>query len=79
MTDKARTILSVSVGDDASMWCPTDHGAWCARYSPQNLNLYDAACIMDSYMYLVRECTKAEAWRRIKLMRTALEATGNAS
>ncbi len=31
-----------------------------------------AASINESYLYLIQECTKAEAWRRIKIIRAAL-------
>jgi phosphopantothenate synthetase len=35
-----------------------------------------AAGICESYLYLIHECTKEEAWRRIKILRAALETTG---
>jgi hypothetical protein len=68
----ARMTMTVRVGDDAQMCVPTELGAWCARYYPQYLQRFDASGVMASYLYLVLECTKAEAWRRIKLMRAAL-------
>lgn len=32
-----------------------------------------AAGVCESYLYLVKECTKEEAWRRIKILRAALK------
>jgi hypothetical protein len=33
-----------------------------------------AVGIMESYLFLIQECTKEEAWRRIKILRAALNA-----
>lgn len=30
---------------------------------------------LASFLYLIEECTKEEAWRRIKLMRAAIQST----
>jgi hypothetical protein len=34
-----------------------------------------AAGVLDSYLYLIEECTKEEAWRRIKILRHAMIVT----
>ena len=65
-------IVRVPVGDGAVMVAPTNAGAWRARYATHALNPYDAAEVMDSYLYLVCECSQKEAWRRLRLMRAAL-------
>lgn len=31
-----------------------------------------AVGVIESYLYLIQECTKEEAWRRIKILRKAL-------
>ena len=33
-----------------------------------------AASVVDSFEYLINNCTKEEAWRRIKIMRKAIRA-----
>ena len=33
-----------------------------------------AAGVLESYLHLITECTKEEAWRRIKLIRAAILA-----
>jgi hypothetical protein len=38
-----------------------------------------AASVLSSYLYLIQNCTKDEAWRRIKIMRASLSATAVAS
>ncbi len=43
------------------------------RYgTPDKTDHLGAASCLDSYAYLVLECTKVEVWRRIKLIRAAL-------
>ena len=59
----------VDVGGGAQMTFPV--GEFCnqMRYG-QNADTA-AASALDSYRYLVLECTKEEAWKRIKLIRKA--------
>lgn len=47
---------------------------WHLRYgaNPERLR-YVAAAALESYSYLIMECTKEEAWRRIKMMRAAIK------
>ena len=69
--------LTVDVGG-AAMTIPTDDWLWQLRYQrqePDRGTLADdrmlAAGVGDSFLYLIRECSKEEAWRRLKLMRAA--------
>ena len=71
-------IMNVDVGG-AHMIVPIDDWPWQLRYcrkEPDRGTKCDdrmlAAAICDSYLYLIEECTKEEAWRRIKLMRAAI-------
>lgn len=75
-----RTI-HVQLGDGAAMTLPTRDWLWQLRYQrpePARGNLCDdrmlAAGMGESYLYLIEECTKEEAWRRIKLLRTAIRS-----
>lgn len=72
-------ILNVDVGG-AHMTVPIGDWCWQLRYvnpEPDRGTVCGdrmlAASVMESYLYLIRECTRDEAWRRIKLMRRALE------
>lgn len=75
-------VLHVDVGDGANMSVPFGEWPWQLRYvrpEPTRSSIICddrmlAAGICESYLYLIQECTKAEAWRRIKLMRAALAA-----
>lgn len=62
--------LIVAVGGGAQMTCPTPRLDWRMRYGDKPALV--AASAIDSFEYLVRHCTKEEAWRRIKLMRQAM-------
>ena len=59
----------VDVGDGAQMTFPVGEFCHQMRYG-QNADIA-AASALDSYRYLVLECTKEEAWKRIKLIRKA--------
>jgi hypothetical protein len=79
MTDR---VMDVDVGDGATMTIPIDDWLWQLRYrrpEPARGTVADdrmlAAAVCDSFLYLIRECTKDEAWRRIKLLRAALTST----
>jgi hypothetical protein len=79
MTDRT---LHVEVGDGAVMTLPRGEWQWQLRYvrpEPARGTQCDdrmlAAGICESYLYLIQECTKDEAWRRIKILRAALETT----
>lgn len=56
----------------ATMTVPTNEDRWQARYEPTSLNMLSVASAMDSYAYLLFECTREEAWRRIKNIRSAM-------
>lgn len=77
--DGCDRVGHIEVGDGAVMSVPVGDWLWQLRYArpePDRGNRCDdrmlAASVIESYMYLVKECTKKEAWRRIKIMRTAL-------
>jgi len=82
---KPDRVMSVPVGDGAVMTLPTSEWLWQLRYvrpEPSRGNLCDdrmlAAGLGESYLYLIEECTKEEAWRRIKILRAALQASRGA-
>jgi hypothetical protein len=82
LTDRT---LHVDVGDGAFMTLPRPDWLWPlihTRPEPDRGTHCDdrmlAAGVLQSYLYLVQSCTKEEAWRRIKLMRAALDANSNA-
>lgn len=75
----ADRVISVDLGGGAATMVPIPDWSWSLRYvrpEPQRGTLCDdrmlAAGVCESYLYLIQECTKEEAWRRIKLMRAAL-------
>lgn len=59
----------VAMGKGAFMQFPTDQLAYQTRYYPKDLPTMLIASALDSYRYLVLECNKDEAWRRIKRIR----------
>lgn len=72
--------LHVPVGDGAMMTLPKP--AWLyqmnwTRPEPTRGTQCDdrmlAVGVLGSYLYLVEECTKDEAWRRIKILREAMK------
>jgi hypothetical protein len=72
-------IKCIPVGDGASMIIPLNAWLWELRYANEpkrERTIADdrmlAASALDSYMYLIQECTRDEAWRRIKILREAL-------
>ncbi len=88
MTDQAppRTygidrVFHVDVGGGAAMTVPLGSWMWKLRYGKDTTppTICDdrmlAAGICESYRYLIEECTKEEAWRRIKIMRAAIKNT----
>lgn len=79
---KPDRVMNVDVGGGASMSVPVAGWPWQLRYvrpEPSRGTICDdrmlAAGVCDSYLYLIQECTKEEAWRRIKTMRAALSAS----
>lgn len=63
------------------MTLPLHSWLWKLRYQhpePPRGTLADdrmlAAGVLESYLYLVEECSKEEAWRRIKILRAAMKA-----
>jgi hypothetical protein len=73
-----RTIV-VHVGDGAWMTLPIPQWLWQlnhVRQEPDRGTKCDdrmlAVGVMESFLYLVENCTKEEAWRRIKIMRGAM-------
>lgn len=74
-------LLNIPVGDGAMMSMPFNYWLWRLRYAKDMTppNICDdrmlAASALESYRYLVMECNKEEAWRRIKIMRQAVRDT----
>ena len=73
-----RTLV-VPVGDGAQMILPQPEWLWQMNHvrpePPRGTQCDDrmlAVGVMQSYLYLVEECTKEEAWRRIKILRRAM-------
>lgn len=71
--------LKVDCGDGAVMSFPAQETAeeysfahHLRHWEVDKNDAYVAASCLDSYTYLVLNCTKEEAWRRIKLIRAAL-------
>lgn len=71
----------VHVGGGAAMSVPIGNWPWQLRYMRPEPNRGPTICddrmlaagICESYLYLVQECTKEEAWRRIKIIRKAIK------
>ena len=73
--------IHVPVGDDAVMTVPRPEWLWqlvWVQPEPDRGTKCDdrmlAVSSLESYLYLIEECTKEEAWRRIKTLRGALRA-----
>lgn len=73
--------VHVQVGDGAVMTLPRPEWLWqlChTRPEPDRGTHCDDRLLvvgsLESYLYLVEVCTKEEAWRRIKIMRAAMNA-----
>jgi hypothetical protein len=73
-----RTI-HVDCGDGVRMTVPRPDWLWPLihrRPEPDRGTKCDdrmlAAGVFESYLYLIQDCTKDEAWRRIRLMRHAV-------
>lgn len=69
----------VEIGDGAAMSVPLGDWLWemnHVRPEPDHGTECDDRMLvvspLESYLYLIMECTKEEAWRRIKLLRTAI-------
>lgn len=57
------------------MTCPVGDLDWQLRYGSESSKLacaLTAASVIDSFNYLIMNCNKEEAWRRIKIMRSAM-------
>lgn len=65
--------LYVEVGDGAVMSMAIGELVWRLRYGDAEAARYIAASVIESYSYLVLECTRKEVGRRIKLMKEAWE------
>lgn len=63
----------VDCGGGAQMTMPRGRLEWNLRYGDPARVRFDAASAVESYRYLVLECTKEEAWQRIKLIRASME------
>lgn len=70
---------SVHVGDDAYMSVPLSGWLWQMAHSKEPerpINICSdrqlVVGVLESYLYLIQNCTRDEAWRRIKILRTAL-------
>ena len=71
-------VFRVDVGGGASMSLPYQDWLWRLNYAddktPKGVcnDRQMAVGVLESYLYLVMECNKDEAWRRIKLLRKAM-------
>lgn len=71
--------LTVPVGGGAQMTVPRGDWVWRLRYGrdmtrpPQCSDPMIMASVCDSFRHLIMECSREEAWARIKAMRVALE------
>lgn len=80
-TDDAHNrVLRVWTDDDAFMTVPTAYwmehmaGGYLENTSPSCASDRSlAASVCASFRYLIMNCTKEEAWRRIKMLREAIE------
>ena len=63
--------LDVDLGDGAKMTVPLEL-EWHLRYGNPEAVRFIAASVVASLSYLLLECTKEEAWRRIKLCRAEI-------
>ena len=73
-----RTI-HVDVGDGVRMTLPRRDWLWQLNHirpePPRGTQCDDrmlSGGVMQSFLYLIEKCTRAEAWRRIKIMREAI-------
>jgi hypothetical protein len=72
-------ILTVDVGDGAQMTVPA--GYWLHRLvhetdgTPPGIadDRSLAASCLESYRFLIMNCTKEEAWHRLKMLREVIE------
>ena len=78
---KTDRTINVSVGDGAHMTLPRPEWLYqlChVRIEPDRGTKCDDRMLvvsaLESYLYLVENCTKDEAWKRIKLLRSAMKA-----
>lgn len=73
-------VRHVPVGDGAVMSLPYRYWFWRLNWTKDTTppNICDdrrlVVGVLESYFYLVTECSKEEAWRRIKLLRSAILA-----
>ena len=71
-------VFRVDVGGGASMALPYQDWLWRLNWeedkTPKGIcnDRQLVVGVLQSYLYLVTECNKEEAWRRIKLLRAAL-------
>lgn len=71
--------LALDMGGGAQMACPTGELLNMLRYGDAERMRLVAATVIDSFNYLVMDCTKEEAWRRILLMREAMKDQATAA
>ena len=78
--------IHVPVGGGAAMTLPRPDWLWQlnhVRPEPGRGTHCDDRMLvvssLQSYLYLVEECTKEEAWRRIKILREAMRAERRAA
>lgn len=72
--------IHVPVGGGAVMTLPRNEWLWQLRYTRPEPTRSPTTCddrmlvcsSLESYLYLVEECSKEEAWRRIKILRAAM-------
>ena len=67
---RGEAVIRVAVGDGAVMTAPVDL-EWHLRYGDPVRIRMQAAEAIASYDYLIRQCSQAEALRRLKALREA--------
>lgn len=85
-TTVSERVLNVYMfNDEVLMTVPRLDWMWQLRYASEparSASICDdrmlAASICEDYRYLIMECTKEEAWTRLKLLRAAVKAYENA-
>lgn len=66
-------LQRISVGDGAVMPRACGEAERVARYGDVVRHRYELAELIAAYNYLVTECSRDEAWRRIKAIRNPVE------
>lgn len=64
-------MIVADVGDGAQMSIPSGDLEWQLRYGSPEKVRYVAASVIESYAYLIADCSQNEALRRLRIMKKA--------